>query len=171
VPHRMPARSAGLLPYRRVADQRLELFLVHPGGPLWATKDERAWSVAKGEYDGGEAPLAAAIREFTEELGVAPPEGHRIDLGEVRQAGGKVVRAWAVDAGSWLIGDVASNQFELEWPPRSGRLRWFPEVDRAEWMSVDTARPRMVAAQLAFIDRLEEALPPPPDGPAERRSR
>jgi predicted NUDIX family NTP pyrophosphohydrolase len=164
----MPRRSAGLLPFRVVSDGTLELFLVHPGGPFWATKDERSWSVAKGEYADGEPALAAAEREFTEEVGVAPPPGPRIDLGEIRQAGGKVVRAWAVEAAEFTVGTVVSNTVEMEWPPRSGNLESFPEVDRAEWMPADRARQRLVRAQLDLVDRLEGAvLTDPGTPPAE----
>jgi predicted NUDIX family NTP pyrophosphohydrolase len=161
----MPRRSAGLLPFRVISDGTLELFLVHPGGPFWSGKDERSWSVAKGEYGDDESALAAAEREFTEEVGVAPPAGPRIDLGEIRQAGGKIVRAWAVEAREFTVGAVVSNTFEMEWPPRSGHVRSFPEVDRAEWMPAATARGRLVGAQLDLVDRLEDALSPPPGTP------
>ena len=161
----MPRRSAGLLPFRVASDGTLELFLVHPGGPLWATRDEHSWSVAKGEYGDGEPALAAAEREFTEEVGVDPPPGPRIDLGEITQAGGKVVRAWAVEAAAFTVGPVASNTFEMEWPPRSGRMASFPEVDRAEWMPADRARQRLVRAQLELVDRLEAAVPAGPGAP------
>ena len=166
----MPTRSAGLLPFRLTSDGTLELFLVHPGGPYWARKDKCSWSIAKGEYGDGEAALAAAEREFTEEIGCSPPSGRRIDLGQVRQTGGKVVRAWAIEAAQFTVTEVASNEFELEWPPHSGRYQSFPEVDRAEWMSTAVARWRLVRAQLAFVDRLEESVQihpetPPADGP------
>src|ERR1700692_2921467 len=105
----MPRRSAGLLPFRIVGGGRLELFLVHPGGPLWANKDEHAWSIAKGEYDEGEEASSAAEREFAEELGVAPPPGPRMDLGEIKQPSGKLVRAWAVHAPTFDVTEVASN--------------------------------------------------------------
>lgn len=106
----MPTRSAGLLPFRLTSDGTLELFLVHPGGPYWARKDKRSWSIAKGEYGDGEAALAAAEREFTEEIGCSPPSGRRIDLGQVRQTGGKVVRAWAIEAAQFTVTEVASNE-------------------------------------------------------------
>jgi predicted NUDIX family NTP pyrophosphohydrolase len=128
--------------------------LVHPGGPFWKNKDEHAWSIAKGEYRGDENPLAAAEREFAEEMGVPAPPGDRIDLGEIRQGGGKIVRAWAVEAGDVDLEYVASNLFELEWPPRSGTIRQFPEVDRAEWTTVRLARIRLVKAQVSLLDRL-----------------
>ena len=154
----MPRRSAGLLPFRVVGDATLELFLVHPGGPLWANRDEHAWSIAKGEYDEGEEAFAAAEREFAEELGVAPPSGLRVDLGEITQPSGKLVRAWAVRAPTFHVEQVVSNEFELEWPPKSGHHRLFPEVDRAEWMSAGSAGQKLVRGQGAFIERLTEWL-------------
>jgi predicted NUDIX family NTP pyrophosphohydrolase len=154
----MPVRSAGILPYRAVDEQALDLFLVHPGGPLWANRDEHAWSVAKGEFGEDEDALAAAEREFAEEVGVGPPGGPRIDLGEIRQASGKLVRVWAVEAAQFGVVKVVSNEFELEWPPKSGRRRLFPEVDRAEWMTAENARRRLVKGQVAFVDRLVTQL-------------
>ena len=154
----MPKRSAGLLPYRLGEDGTLELFIVHPGGPFWMNKDEGAWSIAKGEYDESEQPRVAADREFTEEIGVPPPGGIRVDLGEIRQASGKRVRVWAIEAPHFDVEQVVSNEFELEWPPGSGRHRLFPEVDRAEWTPVATARRRLIGAQVAFVDRLAEWL-------------
>jgi predicted NUDIX family NTP pyrophosphohydrolase len=150
--------SAGILPYRRDPGGAIEVVLVHPGGPFWQDKDEHAWSVAKGEYGAGEEPLDAAEREFAEELGFPAPPGPRLDLGEVRQSSGKVVRVWAVRADDLSLGAVASNEFELEWPPRSGTMRSFPEVDRAEWMDLAVARLRVVRAQEAFLDRLVEQV-------------
>ncbi len=154
----MPKRSAGLLPFRIAADGALFLFVVHPGGPFWAAKDDGVWSVAKGEYGEDEEAAAAAEREFAEELGRPAPPGPRIDLGQVRQGSGKVVRVWAVEAPAFEVGQVVSNHFEMEWPPRSGRHQSFPEVDRAEWMSVTTARVKLVKAQVAFVDRLTDRL-------------
>lgn len=154
----MPRRSAGLLPYRIADDGTLLLFVVHPGGPFWAQKDEGAWSVAKGEYVEGEEASAAAEREFAEEVGVPAPPGPRIHLGTVEQSGRKVVSVWAVEASDFEVRQVVSNQFELEWPPKSGRLRSFPEVDRAEWMPAATARVKLVKAQVAFVDRLIDRL-------------
>jgi predicted NUDIX family NTP pyrophosphohydrolase len=151
----LPKRSAGLLPYRVVGGKGLDLFLVHPGGPLWVNKDEQAWSVAKGEY---EDAAAAAAREFGEEVGVTPPAGPRIDLGEIKQASGKLVRVWAIEAAQFQVEQVVSNEFELEWPPKSGRTQRFPEVDRAEWMPAATARRKLVKAQAAFVDRLAQWL-------------
>jgi predicted NUDIX family NTP pyrophosphohydrolase len=150
------ARSAGIVLHRRVNDLT-EVLLVHPGGPFWARRDLGVWSIPKGEYDAEEDPLAAALREFEEELGSSAPDGHRDDLGEIRQRAGKVVRAWAV-AGDLDVGRVQSNTFELEWPPRSGRTASFPEVDRAEWFELDLARQKIIAAQAALLDRLAERL-------------
>ena len=145
-------RSAGLLPYRRAADGPLEVFIAHMGGPFWARKDERAWSVVKGEVDSGEGDEATARREFAEEIGTDAPPGPWADLGEVRQKSGKVVHAFAVCAPELAF--VASTEVEVEWPRGSGRRVRFPEVDRAEWMSLRAARPRLVAGQVAFLDRL-----------------
>ena len=147
----MPKRSAGLLMYRRRGGA-VELLLVHPGGPFWAKKDDGAWSIPKGEYDDGEAPLAVAKREFAEEVG-AVPDGDFIDLGEVTQAGRKVVRAFALE-GDFDVARLQSNTFEIEWPPKSGRKRSFPEVDRAEWFAPDEARRKILAGQRPFIERL-----------------
>jgi predicted NUDIX family NTP pyrophosphohydrolase len=153
----MPAAaSAGILLYRR-ADSGLEVLLVHPGGPFWARKDAGAWSIPKGEYADGEAPLAAARREFAEELGSAAPGGEAADLGEVRQKSGKRVRGFALE-GDLDASGIESNTFELEWPPRSGRSQAFPEVDRAEWFSLGDARERINPAQAELLDRLETAL-------------
>ncbi len=154
----MPKRSAGLLPFRVGADGALDVFVVHPGGPFWANRDEGAWSIAKGEYGDDEEARSAAEREFVEEVGVAGPPGPRLDLGEVEQANGKRVRVWAVEAPSFEVDQVASNEFEMEWPPKSGLVRSFPEVDRAEWMSAEAAGFRLIRAQRAFIDRLVDHL-------------
>lgn len=123
------------------------------GGPLWARKDEHAWSIPKGEYDPDEDARAAARREFAEELGSPPPDGAWHELGEVTQRNGKIVTAWALE-GDFDTTTVVSNTFEMEWPPRSGRRQSFPEIDRAEWVDVDTARIRLVTAQTGFLDRL-----------------
>jgi predicted NUDIX family NTP pyrophosphohydrolase len=152
----VPKRSAGLLLYRRRAG-RVEVLLVHPGGPLWATKDAGAWSVPKGEHEEDEDPASCAEREFAEELGVSAPPGARHDLGEVRQAGGKQTRLWAAE-GDLEVGQVRSNTFEMEWPPRSGRRRSFPEVDRAGWFSLEEARAKLLASLRPFLDRLARAL-------------
>jgi predicted NUDIX family NTP pyrophosphohydrolase len=152
----MAASSAGILLHRRRGD-RLEVLLVHPGGPFWARRDAGAWSLPKGEYAVDEDPFAAALREFSEELGVEPPGGPPEDLGEVRQKAGKRVRAWAI-AGDLDAGTISSNTFELEWPPRSGRTIEAPEVDRAEWFSLERAREKINPAQAELLDRLERAL-------------
>ena len=151
----MAKRSAGLLMYRG-SGARLAVLLVHPGGPFWARKDLGAWSIPKGEYAAGEDPLAVAQREFAEETGVTP-RGEFQPLGEVVQAGGKRVSAWAVE-GDLDPATIVSNVFELEWPPRSGRKRSFPEVDRAEWFTPEEARARILAGQRPSIDRLVELL-------------
>ncbi len=148
--------SAGILIYRRGADG-IELLLVHPGGPFWANKDERAWSIPKGEYDEGEDPLAAAKREFAEELGSAPPRRPFLDLGAIKQPSRKAIRAFAAE-GDFDPATLKSNRFELEWPPKSGRKQSFPEVDRAEWFAPSQARVKIQPGQAPFIDRLLEGL-------------
>lgn len=150
--------SAGLLLHRRCA-AGLEVLLVHPGGPFWARRDAGAWSIPKGETGLGEEPLAAARREFAEELGSAPPAGEAVPLGEVRQKSGKRVVAWAL-AGNLDPATVHSNTFAMQWPPRSGRMQEFPEVDRAQWFGLDAAREKLIAAQVELLDRLEVALAP-----------
>ena len=152
----MPKLSAGLLLYR-VGDGQPEVLIAHPGGPFWARKDDGAWSIPKGEYIIGDDPWAAAQREFTEELGMAPPDGPRLELGEVRQAGGKVVTVFAVRA-DLNVTDTRSNTFEMEWPPRSGRMQTFPEVDRVAWVSVELARTKLLKGQLPVLDRLLDAM-------------
>jgi len=152
----VPARSAGILLHRR-REERLEVLLVHPGGPAWARRDAGAWSIPKGEYEPGEDPLAAARREFQEELGSPPPDGEAQELGEVRQKSGKRVLAWALE-GDLDTSVNHSNTFELEWPPRSGRVMEVPEVDRAEWFEVEEARRRINLAQAELIDRLMARL-------------
>jgi predicted NUDIX family NTP pyrophosphohydrolase len=144
-------RSAGLLLFRR-ANGALQVLLVHPGGPYWRGKDAGAWSIPKGEFLPGEDPLAAARREFREETGAAV-EGACIPLTPLRQAGGKVVQAWAL-AGDWDPDRLRSNPFTIEWPPRSGRTRAFPEVDRAAWFALDEARGKIVRGQVGFLDEL-----------------
>jgi predicted NUDIX family NTP pyrophosphohydrolase len=153
--------SAGLLVYRGTTVHDLEVLLVHPGGPFWQHKDAHAWSIPKGEYGLDDDALAAAEREFHEELGLHPPAGTRTDLGSVRQSGGKQVRAWAVAAGGFAIETLISNEFEMEWPPRSGQVRTYPEVDRAEFTALAMARERVVAAQAQFFDRLLECAADP----------
>jgi len=153
----VPRQSAGLLPYRFSPERVLEVLLVHPGGPFWAGRDDGVWSIAKGEYEPDEAPEAAANREFAEELGADPPTGTRIELGELRQPGGKRVRAWAVE-GHVDAENIVSKHFEMEWPPRSGKTALWPEVDRAAWMPVATAKQKLLKGQVAFVDRLVERL-------------
>jgi len=141
--------------YRR-RDGRVEVLLAHPGGPFWAKKDFGAWSIPKGEFDADEDPLEAAKREFEEESGIAA-SGNFVALGEVKQAGGKVVTAWAVedDCDASLL---KSNAFSMEWPPRSGRMVEFPEVDRCGWFALEEARERILVGQRAFLDRLAELV-------------
>lgn len=148
-----PRTSAGLLPFR-LRDGVLEVFIAHMGGPFWARRDDRAWSVVKGEYDPEqETALAAARREFAEELGLPPPAGEPVPLGEVRQSS-KRVTAFAVEAPELDPDAIVTGTFAVEWPPRSGRLQHFAEVDRAAWFDAATARQKLVAAQAAFVDRL-----------------
>ena len=151
----MPKRSAGLLMYRG-ADARLELLLVHPGGPFWAKKDLGAWSIVKGETAPGEDLLACARREFEEETGLRA-EGPFLPLSPVRQAGGKQVHAFAVEM-ECDTAAIRSNLFEMEWPPRSGKRQSFPEIDRAEWFDLATARTKINKGQLPLIDELERIL-------------
>lgn len=152
----MPKLSAGLLLYR-ADDGRIEVLLAHPGGPFWASKDDGAWSIPKGEYKAGEDPWFVAQREFNEEIGLAAPVGPRIDLGTLKQPGGKIVTAFAV-RGDLDITDARSNTFELEWPKGSGRVRSFPEVDRVEWFSMTQARLKVLKGQAPFLDRLFQLL-------------
>ena len=149
----MPKRSAGILMFRRGA-QGLEVLLVHPGGPFWARKDLGAWSIPKGEYSKGDEPLATAIREFAEETGISPLGEFR-PLGEIMQPGRKIVTAFALE-GDFDPATLKSNTFELEWPPKSGRKASFPEVDRAQWFSLEMAREKILSGQREFITRLLE---------------
>jgi predicted NUDIX family NTP pyrophosphohydrolase len=150
-----PVRSSGVLLYRRTAGGEVEVLLGHMGGPFWASKDDGAWSIPKGEHDADEDAEAAARREFAEELGTPVPATDLVPLGEVRAR--KLLTVWAAE-GDLDADAVVSNTFELEWPPRSGRLQEFPEVDRAAWFDVPTARARIVAGQRPFLDRLREHL-------------
>ncbi|MEV7990876.1 NUDIX domain-containing protein [Streptomyces sp. NPDC086077] len=147
-------RSAGLLLFRHT-DGGPEVLLGHMGGPLWARRDAGAWTVPKGEYDPEESAWDAAVREFQEELGLPPPDGEAVPLGEVRQSSGKIVTAWAVEA-DLDPGSVTPGTFTMEWPPRSGRTQEFPELDRVAWFGLDRAREVIVKAQSAFLDRLAE---------------
>jgi predicted NUDIX family NTP pyrophosphohydrolase len=154
---RSQRRSAGILLHRYRGDG-IEILLVHPGGPFWARRDEGAWSIPKGEYLADEEPLAAARREFEEELGTPPPAGPATDLGEVRQRGGKVVRAFALE-GDLDPGRIRSNTLWLEWPPRSGRMVEVPEVDRAGWFGLKEAGKKINPAQIELLRRLAASHP------------
>jgi predicted NUDIX family NTP pyrophosphohydrolase len=156
--------SAGVLLFRR-GRGGLELLAVHPGGPVWARRDDGAWSLPKGEVSPGEDPLAAARREFAEEVGSPAPAGEALALGEVRLKSGKRVLAWAME-GDLDADAIRSNTFEMQWPPRSGQTREFPEVDRAAWLSPELARVKLNPAQAAFVDRLLDML----DGSTDPRS-
>jgi predicted NUDIX family NTP pyrophosphohydrolase len=152
----VPRRSAGIILHRSGATG-LEVLLVHPGGPFWAKKDAGAWSIPKGEYEDGEDPLACALREFEEETGTRLDASDVVELGSIRQKGGKEVTAWAV-AGDLDPSTVRSNTFVMEWPPRSGRQAEFPEIDRAEWFELDAAREKLVPAQAELLDRVVERV-------------
>jgi predicted NUDIX family NTP pyrophosphohydrolase len=175
----IPKRSAGLLVYRPV-EAGIEVLAVHPGGPFWAKKDKGAWSIPKGELEPSEQPAeieeggpfpeeiySAARREYEEEIGLPAPDGDPMDLGEIRQAGGKIVRAFALRFGGpdgqgttdpLATLSIKSNLVELEWPRGTGRMLTFPEVDKAQWMSPDTAREKLIPSQVVFVDRLLERL-------------
>jgi predicted NUDIX family NTP pyrophosphohydrolase len=150
------ARSAGIVLHRGRGDD-LQVLLVHPGGPLWAQRDAGVWSIPKGEYEEGEDPLAAARREFAEELGTPAPDGDALELGEIRQKSGKRVRAWALE-GDLDAGGIRSNTFSMQWPPRSGRVQEFPEVDRARWFGLAEAREKLNPAQVPLVERLAQSL-------------
>ena len=153
--------SAGILLVRIVVDgggvRSPEMLLVHPGGPFWRNKDAGVWSIPKGEYEPPDDPLATAMREFEEELGTPCPTGELVPIGTVRQAGGKVVTAWYA-VGELDVSTITSNTFEIQWPPRSGRMQRFPEVDRAEFFAPDDARVKILPAQAEFIDRALDGL-------------
>jgi predicted NUDIX family NTP pyrophosphohydrolase len=151
----MAKKSAGILMYRFVGS-RLEVFLVHPGGPFWAKKDAGAWSIPKGEFEEGENPLEAAKREFQEETGLSV-EGEFIPLGPVKQRSGKVVSAWAVE-GNCDAKFIKSNTFSMEWPPGSGKRREFPEVDRAEWFGIPEAKEKILPGQGLFLEEISQKL-------------
>ena len=150
-------QSAGLMLHRRNAAGVVEVLLVHPGGPFWANRDEHAWSIPKGEYEEGEDAETVALREFEEELGSPPPEGPRILLGEVAQSSRKRIVAWALE-GDFDTTQVASNTFELEWPPGSAQLREFPEIDRAAWWSTEAARTKLHKGQAPILNALLAVL-------------
>ena len=151
----MAKRSAGILMFRK-RGASVEVFLVHPGGPFWKKKDAGAWSIPKGEYDEKEGALAAAKREFAEETGIKA-QGEFMPLGQLKQASGKIVTAWALE-GDCDPSAIRSNTFAMEWPPKSGRQTEFPEIDRAEWFAPDEARLRIVEGQRELIERLLERL-------------
>ncbi|MGB3709374.1 NUDIX domain-containing protein [Gordonia sp. (in: high G+C Gram-positive bacteria)] len=145
--------SAGILLHRTTADGELQVLLVHPGGPFFARKDDGAWSIPKGLLDGDEDPETAARREFAEETGHPAPRTDSVDLGDVRLRSGKRVRCFALE-GDLDVSRIVSNTFELVWPPKSGVVKEFPEVDRGDWFTIDEARVKLNAAQAAFVDRL-----------------
>jgi predicted NUDIX family NTP pyrophosphohydrolase len=155
----VPVRSAGILLWRRRAGSEFEVLIAHMGGPLWTGKDTAAWSVPKGMYDDPERPLDAAIREWGEELGVALPVATEdlVLLGEVRQPSGKRLTMWAGE-GDLDPENIVPGTFTMAWPPRSGKTAAFPEIDRVQWCTVENARPRLVAGQRVFLDRLLELL-------------
>jgi predicted NUDIX family NTP pyrophosphohydrolase len=152
----VPRQSAGILLYRLTGGAP-EVLLVHPGGPFWARKDAGAWSIPKGEYDDTEDPLVCALREFEEETGTALDPKEPAELGSIRQRSGKLVSAWAAE-GDLDADSIRSNTFTMEWPPRSGTMAAFPEVDRAGWFGLDEAREKLNPAQAEFVDRLAERL-------------
>jgi len=149
----MPKRSAGLVMYR-IRDGQMQVLLVHFGGPLWAKKDKGAWSIPKGEVEPDEDSLAAAKREFEEETGIKP-EGEIVPLGTIRQKSGKTVSAWAW-AGDFDLGKIKSNFFSIEWPPRSGKQQQFPEIDRAEFFTLETAKEKIIAGEFELLQRLAD---------------
>lgn len=149
----MSARSAGILLWRRTPDG-IEVYLGHMGGPFWARKDERAWSIPKGLVEPGEELLAVALREFTEEIGTPPPDVPYVELGEYRYSSGKRLTVFAGDGAGFDPAEVRSNTFEVEWPPRSGRMQTFPELDRTAWVALPRARELLVAGQVPMLDDL-----------------
>lgn len=149
----MPKQAAGILLYRR-GRSGLEVLLAHPGGPLWSRKDAGAWTLPKGQFTDGELPLDAAKREFHEEMG-SPPTGDFQPLGSIKQPSGKIIHAWAAES-DFDAGTVKSNLFSMEWPPKSGRMAEFPEVDRAGWFSIEEARVKIIKGQAPFLERLLE---------------
>lgn len=149
-------RSAGILLWRDGAAGR-EVWIAHMGGPFWARKDERAWSIPKGEIGDGEDSFTAARREFAEEMGVPAPELDYVELGDYRYLSGKTLTVFAANGGAFDVAEIDGNRFEIEWPPRSGRRQSFREVDRAEWVGIETARRRLVAGQVPMLDDLPRA--------------
>jgi predicted NUDIX family NTP pyrophosphohydrolase len=153
----MPKRSAALLLYRLPDGVGLEVLIAHMGGPFWAKKDARAWSIPKGEYEADEDPRDAAFREFEEEMGSAPPAGQVVGLGETRQANGKIITTYAL-RGDFDAANMRSNTFQMEWPRGSGNMQDFPEMDRAEWMSIDRASQMLVTGQVPILEALTDHL-------------
>jgi predicted NUDIX family NTP pyrophosphohydrolase len=156
----MGEQSAGILAYRRTSSG-IEVLLVHPGGPFWAGKDAGAWSIPKGLFQAGEDPLEAARREFAEETG-SVPQGDLVPLGSARQPSGKTIHAWAVEA-DVDVSQLTSNTFAMEWPPKSGERREFPEVDKGGWFSLAVAKEKILKGQRAFLERLSAGLEAPRD--------
>jgi predicted NUDIX family NTP pyrophosphohydrolase len=165
----MAKSSAGLLLFR-IESRRLHVLLVHPGGPFWQRRDDGAWSIPKGEFEPGEDALQAARREFEEEMGFAPPGGDAIELEAVRQTSGKVVQSWAIEGGC-DIASVKSNTFSMEWPPRSGRMQSFPEIDRAAWFTLEAARSKILKGQAPLLEQLAEKVRGHIDTDAEQGQR
>jgi predicted NUDIX family NTP pyrophosphohydrolase len=153
-------RSAGLLLWRRDGTGRVEVLIGHPGGPYFSHRDDGVWSVPKGEYELGEDAIAAAYREFAEEVGIAPPDGEPVPLGESRQSSGKINTVFALES-DLDITEARSNLFPLEWPPRSGRTQEFPELDRVAWIEIGRARSKVWASQRVFVDRLAALVESP----------
>lgn len=146
-------QSAGILLFRE-REMVLQVFLIHYGGPFWVKKDDGSWSVPKGEFTENENPMDAALREFYEETGMELKPSHIIPLNSVKQKGGKVIHCWAVE-GDIDSDKIVSNEFEMEWPPKSGKKKSFPEVDRGDWFNVETAKRKINVAQVQFIDELQ----------------
>jgi predicted NUDIX family NTP pyrophosphohydrolase len=163
----MAKLSAGIVLYR-TKEGALEVFLVHPGGPFWKNKDLGSWSIPKGEYEPTEDALTVAQREFEEEVGCTVPPGNLVPLGEIKQPSGKVVTAWALE-GDCAVEAVHSNTFTLEWPPKSGKLEEFPEVDRAEWFTYARANEKILPGQRGFLATLAKLLGHIPELPNEIR--
>ena len=153
----MPKRSAALLLYRLPDGVGLEVLIAHMGGPFWAKKNARAWSIPKGEYEDDEDPRDAAFREFEEEMGSAPPAGQVAELGETRQANGKIITTYAMQ-GDFDALNICSNTFQMEWPRGSGNMQDFPEMDRAQWMSIDRASQMLVSGQVPILEALTDYL-------------
>ncbi|HEY2131217.1 MAG TPA: NUDIX domain-containing protein [Streptosporangiaceae bacterium] len=153
----MAKRSAALLVYRLSADARLEVLVAHMGGPFWARRDAGGWSIPKGECEAGEDPVATARREFAEEMGSPPPDGEFTELGERRQPSGKIIVSYAVE-GDFDLSGFRSNTFTLEWPRGSGKIQEFPEMDRAEWMTIGRASGMLVKGQVPILGDLRDYL-------------